>query len=220
MAVTQADGSPRELALRFGAELQTLHGTFEVHDSPVEARLALVNRLQDWAAEEEAGRKGTQLETGQDRMVLSWAPDALPIDGLPEVLADVGWQLVAPRDLTTPESREAVRFIRFGVTGVEAAFAATGSILVYLRFRHQPRRQPAAAAPRGADPLQPPPPDAGVLAGRPPPGGCAGRPAAGAGGVEPHHRPQQIGGHRVQPDAGRAWAEICPRDPVCGHKPS
>jgi L-lactate utilization protein LutC len=131
MAVTQAEGGPRELAARFGAELQQLHGTFEVHDSPVEARLALINRLQDWAAEEEASRKGAQLETGQDRMVLSWAPDALPIDGLPEVLADVGWQLVAPRDLTTPDSREAVRFIRFGLTGVEAAFAATGSLLVY-----------------------------------------------------------------------------------------
>jgi L-lactate utilization protein LutC len=131
MTVTQAAGGPRELAARFGAELQQLHGTFEVLDSPVEARLALVNRLQDWTTEEEAARRGAQLETGQDRKVLSWAPEALPIEGLPEVLADVGWQLVAPRDLTTPESREPVRFIRYGLTGVEAVFAATGSMLVF-----------------------------------------------------------------------------------------
>ncbi len=61
---------------------------------------------------------------------MSWHPDHLPVDGLAESLADVGWTLVYPEDLTTPESREAVRFIRFGLTGVEAAFAATGSMLV------------------------------------------------------------------------------------------
>ncbi|MBK8048197.1 MAG: lactate utilization protein [Anaerolineales bacterium] len=37
---------------------------------------------------------------------------------------------MAPTDLRSPESREAVRFIRFGLTGVTAAFASTGSMLV------------------------------------------------------------------------------------------
>ena len=114
----------------FGAELEKLYGTYEILDSAVEARLALANRLQDWASEEEAARKGPKLETGQDRMVLSWHPDQLPVDGLAETLADMGWTLVAPVDLTTPESREAVRFIRSGVTGVAAAFASTGSLLL------------------------------------------------------------------------------------------
>jgi L-lactate dehydrogenase complex protein LldG len=130
MVVTRAGGEARDLALRFGAELAQLYGTYEVLDSAVEARLALVNRLAEWEEEEIAARKGPGLATGQERMVLTWRPDQLPVPGLAEMMADVGWQLVTPVDLATPESREAVRFIRFGLTGVEAAFAATGSLLL------------------------------------------------------------------------------------------
>lgn len=130
MTVTHAEGAPRDLAHRFGAELEALHGTYEVLDSAVEARLALINRFTDWAAAEEAARKGPKLETGQEHTVLSWAPDELPVDGIAETLTDIGWKLVVPENLTRPESRDAVRFIRFGLTGVTAAFAATGSLLV------------------------------------------------------------------------------------------
>jgi L-lactate dehydrogenase complex protein LldG len=130
MTVTSAEGDVVGLAVRFGAELARLYGTFEVLDSAVEARLALVNRLSEWAAEEEAARKGPALATGQERMLLAWAPEQLPVDGLAEMLADVGWKLVVPGNLATPESRDAIRFIRFGLTGVDAAFAATGSMLV------------------------------------------------------------------------------------------
>jgi L-lactate dehydrogenase complex protein LldG len=130
MAVTSAEGDIHDLAVRFGSELARLYGTYEVLDSAVEARLALVNRLSEWASEEEAARRGPALDTGQERMVLAWASEHLPVDGLAEMLADVGWKLVVPNNLATPESRDAVRFIRFGLTGVEAAFAATGSVLV------------------------------------------------------------------------------------------
>jgi L-lactate dehydrogenase complex protein LldG len=130
MTVTHAGGDLRALALRFGTELAQLYGTYEVLDSAVEARLALVNRLTEWEEEEQAARKGPSLTTGQERMVLTWAPEQLPVSGLAEMMADVGWQLVAPTDLSSPESREAVRFIRFGLTGVAAALAATGSLLL------------------------------------------------------------------------------------------
>ena len=130
MTVTSAEGEGRDLALRFGAELAQLYGTYEVLDSAVEARLALVNRLTDWDEEEKAARKGPSLTTGQERLVLTWHPDQLPVPGLAEMMEDVGWKLYTPRDLSTPESREAVRFIRFGLTGVDAAFAATGSMLL------------------------------------------------------------------------------------------
>ncbi|MFO7631213.1 MAG: LUD domain-containing protein [Caldilinea sp.] len=131
MTVTHAEGTKQQLAVRFGQELEKLYGTYEILASAVEVRLALINRLTNWAAEEEAARKGPKPETyGQDRMVLSWAPDKLPIEGLAEALADMQWKLVAPTRLTTPEAFDGVRFIRFGVTGVDAAFAATGSILV------------------------------------------------------------------------------------------
>lgn len=131
MTVTHAEGDKRRLAERFGQELTRLYGEYEILASPVEVRLALINRLTAWAAEEDAARKGPKPETfGQDRMVLSWAPDQLPVEGLAEALADMGWKLAAPPQLTTPEALDAVRFIRFGVTSVEAAFAATGSMLV------------------------------------------------------------------------------------------
>ena len=130
MTVTSATGEARNLALRFGTELAQLYGTYEVLDSAVEARLALVNRLTEWEEEEKAARKGPSLATGQERMVLAWDPGLLPVPGLAEMMADVGWQLVTPANLAAPESREAVRFIRFGLTGVEAAFAATGSLLL------------------------------------------------------------------------------------------
>ncbi len=155
MTVTSAEGDQRDLAVRFGAELANLYGTFEILDSEVEARLALVNRLGEWKAEEEAARKGPALDTGQERMVLAWAPERLPVDGIAETLADVGWQLVVPADLATPESRDAVRFIRFGLTGVDAAFAATGSMLRCVHQGAEPQRQPAAAAPHCAHPVQP-----------------------------------------------------------------
>jgi L-lactate dehydrogenase complex protein LldG len=130
MAVTSAEGDQYALAVRFGAELARLYGTYEVLDSAVEARLALVNRLREWADEEVAARKGPALDTRQERMVLAWAPDRLPVSGLVETLDDLGWQLIIPTSLATPESRDAIRFIRFGLTGVDAAFAATGSMLV------------------------------------------------------------------------------------------
>ena len=130
MTVTTVTGNKRALAERFGVELTALHGTYELLDSPVEARLALINRLREWTAEEDAAHKGPKLETGQEQMVLGWAPAALPIEGVADTLADTDWKLVVPADLTTPEHRDGVRFIRFGLTGVEAAFASTGSMLV------------------------------------------------------------------------------------------
>ncbi len=131
MTVTHAEGDTAALALRFGQELEKLYGSYEILASAVEVRLALINRLKDWAVEEDAARKGPKPETyGQERMVLSWAPAQLPIDGLAEALADMQWTLVAPDNLTSPEALDKVRFIRFGVTGVEAAFASTGSMLV------------------------------------------------------------------------------------------
>lgn len=131
MTVTHAEGDVAALAVRFGQELEKLYGTYEILASAVEVRLALINRLKEWAAEEDAARKGPKPETfGQERMVLSWEPAQLPIDGLAEALADMQWQLVAPDKLTSPEALDKVRFVRFGVTGVEAAFASTGSVLV------------------------------------------------------------------------------------------
>jgi L-lactate dehydrogenase complex protein LldG len=130
MTVAQAEGGLEELAQRFGTELEALHGSFEVAETPTEARLALINRIIHWMEQEEKERKGAVVVTGQERSVLAWSADKLPIDGVGPTLDDLGLKLVAPSELHSAASREKVRHIRYGISGVEAAFAATGSMLV------------------------------------------------------------------------------------------
>ena len=130
MVVTRADGGMEELAERFGAEITALHGTFEVVETATEARLAMINRIMAWMEQETAERKGAVVTTGQERSVLAWSASNLPIENVDTALEDLGLKLIAPNDLRTPESRDKVRHIRVGVTGAEAAFAATGSMLM------------------------------------------------------------------------------------------
>ena len=130
MTVGIVDEGEQSLPERFGAELARLHGSYEVVGSATAARLTLINRLVGWMADAEASRKGARFETGQERSVLSWPPAQLPVSGLAESLADMRLQLVVPERLDTAEERDAVKHIRYGLTGVEAAFAATGSMLV------------------------------------------------------------------------------------------
>ena len=144
MTVTQAEGNAWELALRFGAELEKLHGSFDVVETPAEARLALIARLQSWIDEELAERRGIALDTGQERTVLAWSPDQLPLPDLDRVLDDLDLNLVYPDDLHVLERRNDVRHIRLGLTGVEAAFASTGSMMMASRG---PRSRSASLLP-------------------------------------------------------------------------
>lgn len=128
--VAEAAQGGAALAERFGAELRKLYGTYQIVNSLPEARLALINQLVAWTEEEAATRKGAYLETAQERMVLSWDPARLPVPGLADALTDLNFQLVIPSDLSTDAARAQVRYIRFGLTSVEAAFASTGSLLV------------------------------------------------------------------------------------------
>jgi L-lactate dehydrogenase complex protein LldG len=130
MTVTSANGDPDALSARFRAELTALHGSCEIVESPAEARMALIARLQEWWTGDEASVKGARLITGQERQVLSWSPAALPVVGVAEALADMGFQTVTPLSISGDADRAAVRHIRYGLTGVEAAFASTGSMLV------------------------------------------------------------------------------------------
>lgn len=128
--LTSAPGGGPELPARFVAEIEALHGTADVVESPAEARLALINRLQMWYKEEEAAIKGARLPTGHERKVLGWDPRALPLESVADALADMGFELVAPKSLDDAHAREMVRHIRFGLTSAQAAFAATASVLL------------------------------------------------------------------------------------------
>ena len=129
MTVTAAAGGPVDLARRFGEELVALHGSYEIVESPAEARLTLLNRLVEWMEAEHAAQKGAVIETGQERSILAWDPELLPIDGLGPALEDMNLRLVTPDSVQSDEEREAIRFIRYGVTGVDAAFASTGTMV-------------------------------------------------------------------------------------------
>ncbi|MEM7531196.1 MAG: lactate utilization protein [Chloroflexota bacterium] len=123
----------QSLALRFGQELENLQGTYEIVETAIEARLALTNRLLDWMRTEEMARKGTRHNLNYTRSVLSWSQDALPVSGLQDTFSDMGINLVSPAELRSQESRDQVRLIRYGLTGVEAAFASTGSMMMVTR---------------------------------------------------------------------------------------
>ena len=130
MTVTSAEGDLPLLAHRFGEELTALHGSYEIAQTPTEARLALISHLITWIEQEEAERKGAVIATGQERSVLAWSSDQLPLDGLGPALNDLGLKLIAPINLRAGPGRDQVRHIRYGVSGVSAAFAATGSMLM------------------------------------------------------------------------------------------
>lgn len=130
MAVTQVEGDRWDLAARFGQELTALHGSFELVDSPAEGRLALISRMKIWLEEEMSARKASTPPPGDINSVLCWAPHLLPIPELEPALTDTGFQLYAPSDLNDTETRSRARSVRFGLSGVDAAFAATGTIVV------------------------------------------------------------------------------------------
>ena len=130
MTVTSAESGQTALAHRFGQELAALFGSYEVVDTPTEARLTLINRVMGWIEQDAAAQRGAVITTGQERSVLAWNADALPVSGLDDALSDMGLTLVAPATLSGSESREPVRSIRYGISGVEAAFASTGSMLL------------------------------------------------------------------------------------------
>lgn len=130
MAVTAASGDRWALAQRFCQELETLHGTAELVESTAEARMATIARLVEWVKAEQAERRIENPDQGDDWDLLSWNPDLLPVSGLADALGDVGFRLVTPVDLQKAEERERIRFIRAGISGVDAAFASTGTVVV------------------------------------------------------------------------------------------
>jgi L-lactate dehydrogenase complex protein LldG len=130
MTVTQAEGDRWALAARFRQELEILHGSAELVETPAEARMAIIARLTTWVKEEQAERRIEQPGQRGDWDLLTWDPELLPVAGLAAALTDVGFRLVIPTDLHKADDRESIRHVRLGISGVDAAFASTGSVLV------------------------------------------------------------------------------------------
>ncbi|MFZ1752092.1 MAG: LUD domain-containing protein [Caldilineaceae bacterium] len=130
MTVGRAEGDRWALAHRFGTELETLHGSFEIVETVAEARMAAIGRLQMWVSEDLDARRTERPEQPGDRDVVIWSPEELPIDGLTPALTDLEFQLIEPQNLHDNDERARVRHARAGITGVDAAFAATGTAVL------------------------------------------------------------------------------------------
>ncbi len=106
------------LEQRFVAELEKLHGSSDIADSMVAARMFTVRKILEW------------LDDTGPRRVLAWSELNSWIPGLEESLFDRDVEVVVPESLDNPDTRSDLQEIRVGVTGVEVAFAATGSVLL------------------------------------------------------------------------------------------
>lgn len=118
--VTSAVGDPRALAEQFGARLEAVLGAAEIveRDDVVARSIALI---RSWTG---AATPGTPTR------VLSWDADDLPVPRLEAALAAAGITLLTPDDLRDRGQRGDAAAATVGLTGVEAAFAGTGSFAV------------------------------------------------------------------------------------------
>lgn len=120
------DWDAATLVERFVAALDRLCVSWEIAESAVVARLTLVTRLQEEGV----------------KQVLTWAAGQLPIGGVLEALQVLGIGAVTPT-LSAPETRLrpqdmdqrrryllGIEAISVGLTGADAGFAATGTLLL------------------------------------------------------------------------------------------
>jgi L-lactate dehydrogenase complex protein LldG len=120
--VTEAQGDPVALAHLFGKRAEAVQGSYEVVEAAGVAS-HIVARIAHWRG------RTPDPSTAADG-VLSWDPAQLPLPGLEPQLRAAGISLVVPDDLHDPESRDRAAALDVGITGVEAAFASTGSVVL------------------------------------------------------------------------------------------
>ena len=111
----EEDAGPEQ---RFAAELDKLHGTSDIAGSTVAARMFTVRKILEW------------LDADGPRRVLAWPQLNTWLPGLEESLVDRNIEVVVPETLDSPDTRADLQEIQVGITGVEAAFAATGSVVL------------------------------------------------------------------------------------------
>ncbi|HSN76064.1 MAG TPA: lactate utilization protein [Anaerolineae bacterium] len=124
--VPTIDWDAATLVERFVQALERLRVTWEIAESTVVARLTLATRLQEEGV----------------KQVLSWTAGQLPIGGVLEALQVLGIATVTPV-WPTPDTRLrpqdleqrrryllGIEAITVGLTGADASFAATGTLLL------------------------------------------------------------------------------------------
>ncbi len=123
--VASTEGDSPTLASVFGERLAALSGSYEIAERRSEVAELVKQRVMDWAPSH-----ATRPVDGAITRVLSWSPDELPISNLSASLRAAGIELVVPGDLSDRDARQRAAGVEIGLTGVDAAFAATGSIVL------------------------------------------------------------------------------------------
>jgi L-lactate dehydrogenase complex protein LldG len=107
----------------FGARLEELQGSFEIVDRATDVADRIIDRIRRQNAESEE-------QDGNCTPVLAWAAGEIPVPGLEQRLTESGIELLVPGDLHDRESRARAARATTGITGVDAAFASTGSVML------------------------------------------------------------------------------------------
>jgi len=124
-AVTHAAGDGLALARLFGEKLRAISGSYELAQGPTEAWERVKARVLSWHSED--GGQGTE-GPAKVIQIMSWVPEELPIPRLDANLRQAGIELIVPGDIHDRDDRLRCAHIAIGLTGVDAAFAATGTL--------------------------------------------------------------------------------------------
>lgn len=122
-SVTVVESSGTALVKAFGEKLREALGSYEIVDNAADLAERIVAQIDLWLRQED----GRTLNSGE---LLSWAPNELPVPDLGGRLAQHGISLFIPDDLTDEDQRVRAATLTVGITGVDAAFAGTGSLLL------------------------------------------------------------------------------------------
>ena len=119
MTVTHAEGDRHALARLFAAKLAALGGSCEITKQPSEVPERVLEKIRAW--------KSNGVDVGE---ILSWASGELSIPDIEERLERAGLSLFVPDDLHDGHVRSRASSAVVGLTSADAAFAATGSVVL------------------------------------------------------------------------------------------
>jgi L-lactate dehydrogenase complex protein LldG len=110
---------PEQVSLveSFGSQLAKLGGSFEMSDQATDVAERVAHKMVEWMPDET-----------ERTDALSWSLAELHVPGLEQALAELGVTLFVPSDLRDQRTKDHAASLAVGVTGVEAAFANTGSV--------------------------------------------------------------------------------------------
>ena len=122
MTVTAGKADEQTLAMQFGARLEEIQGSFEVVERGADVAERVVRQIRRWGEQSNGSPKR--------EAVLGWAPAKIPVPHLERRLSESGISILVPDDLHDGELRARAASLEVGITGVDAAFASTGSAVL------------------------------------------------------------------------------------------